>query len=148
MTSDGKTFVLFLVLLITIYFLVVLVRAKSNSGVARVPSPILWFFLFGFNGGAINTRLIVIASDAFNAEALIAHERIHQDQMRKEGVLRFWWKYATDIKWRVNYELDAYREWVRVSPQDLHLCSKYLVEYDGSRSSQDYAELLANGGYV
>lgn len=95
-----------------------------RNGICPVPQPLL----FGFWGVSIAPWLILVAIDYKDHAALIAHERIHQSQQRRDGLLRFWWRYLTDKQARQDYEVEAYREWVRVAPGDLRRCVWYLTK--------------------
>ena len=37
------------------------------------------------------------------------HEWIHVDQVRRDGWLRFYWRYITSHYWRETYEREAYK---------------------------------------
>ena len=64
-------------------------------------------------------------------KALIAHERDHQRQQRRDGVLTFWWKYLTNKQARQDYEVEAYKVWVQVAPNDLESCVRVLTNSYG-----------------
>lgn len=57
----------------------------------------------------ITPRLIVLHPRWRHDAGLIAHEEVHARQMRRDGVLRFWWRYATSRRYRLACEVEAYR---------------------------------------
>jgi hypothetical protein len=42
--------------------------------------------------------------------AILAHEVVHQQQMKRDGYFRWLWRYLFNGRWRVTYELEAYTE--------------------------------------
>lgn len=83
--------------------------------------------LFGYWGLALTPWLMILSSAHKNNAALIAHEQCHQYQQRRDGVLTFWWRYLTDKQARQDYEVEAYRVWVQVKPDDLYRCVRALI---------------------
>jgi hypothetical protein len=61
------------------------------------------------SGMTVTPRLIVIHASCRGDRGLIAHEQVHAMQMRRDGLLRFWWRYATSRSHRLAYEVEAYR---------------------------------------
>lgn len=53
--------------------------------------------------------LILIHPRCRGDTGLLAHEEVHARQMRRDGLLRFWWRYATSRAHRLAYEVEAYR---------------------------------------
>jgi hypothetical protein len=41
-------------------------------------------------------------------EGIIAHEMVHVDQQRRDGIWKFHWRYVVSKKWRLAYEAEAY----------------------------------------
>lgn len=74
--------------------------------------------LFGYWASAPFPWLIIVAKSHKDNAALIAHEQCHQSQQRRDGTLTFWWHYITSSDWRYRYELEAYRVWLEVAPED------------------------------
>lgn len=74
--------------------------------------------LFGFGGAAWIPGIILIGKSNKGNAALIAHERCHHDQQRRDGYLRWCWRYVTDRRARLDYEIEAYRVWLAIAPQD------------------------------
>lgn len=60
-------------------------------------------------GMTLAPRLIVIHPRYRGNAGLLAHERVHVAQMRRDGLLRFWWRYAFSRRHRLAYEVEAYR---------------------------------------
>lgn len=118
-------------------------KARRNEGIAELPSVLM----FGWGGAAWGRYCIVISRDARNKWALIAHERCHQAQMARDGTLRFYWRYFTSKQARQQYEVEAYRAWVRHTPGDLHLCAYWLANsYGLSMTNQEFIDVLS--GYA
>lgn len=114
-TPDGIMVMCIVAVGILLTFLWILIKARLNNGIAEIPS----FLLFGWSGAAWGPNIIVIDKDYSNKRPLIAHERCHQDQQRRDGWLTFYFRYFTNKDWRYKYELEAYRVWVQVEPNDL-----------------------------
>ena len=72
-------------------------------------------------------NLMILRSSQRDNQTLIAHERVHQAQMRRDGVLRFWFRYATQ-QWRLEYEVEAYKESYRLRPESLYFYAQALSE--------------------
>ena len=60
-------------------------------------------------GMTVAPGLIVIHPRYRGNAGLLAHEQVHVQQMRRDGLLRFWWRYATSRRHRLAYEVEAYR---------------------------------------
>jgi len=64
-------------------------------------------------GGAdaltLTPSLILVKRGYEHDQPLLAHERTHQAQMRRDGLLAFWWRYLTSKSARLIYELEAHR---------------------------------------
>jgi hypothetical protein len=101
--------------------------------------------LFGWGGAAWSPDIIVIDKDNQNKEALIAHERVHQDQQRKYGWLTFYFKYLTNKQFRFEMEIEAYKAWLQVLPNDLEKVIWWLLNsYNISKSREEIIKLLKN----
>lgn len=83
--------------------------------------------------------LLLIKPRCVGDYALLAHERVHQDQMRRDGTLAFWWRYLTSKKSRYQYELEAYAEQVRRGA-DVYVCAAHLAKLYGLGVSTAEAE--------
>jgi hypothetical protein len=97
------------------------------------------FLLFGFCGSAPTPWLLILSSANRNNAALIAHEQCHQSQQRRDGTLRFWWRYITNKAWRLAYEVEAYKVWLDVQPLDagkvgMWLCKNYGFDIELSEA--------------
>ena len=114
-------------------------KARRNNGVAELPSGLM----FGWGGAAWGQSCIVIDRDTWHKGPLIAHERCHQDQMARDGTLRFYWRYFTSKQARQEYEVEAYRVWVQVEPNDMWRCVRALTgSYGLDITDQEAMELL------
>ena len=114
-------------------------KARRNNGVAELPSGLM----FGWGGAAWGQHCIVIDRSAWSKSALIAHERCHQQQMARDGTLRFYWRYFTSKQARQEYEVEAYRVWVQVEPNDMWRCVRALTgSYGLDITDQEAMELL------
>lgn len=114
-------------------------KARRNNGVAELPSGLM----FGWGGAAWGQHCIVIDRNSWHKGPLIAHERCHQDQMARDGTLRFYWRYFTNTEARQDYEIEAYRVWVQVEPNDMWRCVRALTgSYGLDITDQEAMELL------
>lgn len=126
-TPDGIIVICILVSIILCVILWILNKARINNGIAEVPSQIL----FGWDGAAWGPNIIVINKDYWNKKPLIAHERCHQEQQRRDGWITFYFRYFTSKEWRYKYELEAYRVWVKIEPEDIHRITNVLMNSYG-----------------
>lgn len=139
MTPDGILFLCVLAVSALCVPLWIFSKARGNGGVAELPS----FLMFGWGGAAWGQTCIVIDRSAWSKSALIAHERCHQQQMARDGTLRFYWRYFTNTEARQDYEIEAYRVWVQVEPNDMWRCVRALTgSYGLDITDQDAMELL------
>ena len=114
-------------------------KARRNNGVAELPSGLM----FGWGGAAWGQHCIVIDRNSWHKGPLIAHERCHQQQMARDGTLRFYWRYFTNTEARQDYEIEAYRVWVQVEPNDMWRCVRALTgSYGLDITDQEAMELL------
>ena len=139
--TPPQTVAFFAAVAVTILMLHILRCIIWRNGICPVPQPLL----FGFWGASIAPWLMLVAIDYKDHAALIAHERIHQEQQRRDGLLRFWWRYITDKRARLDYEVEAYRVWVQVAPGDLWRCVYSLrTGYGLQLSDADAIALLTS----
>lgn len=86
--------------------------------------------------------LIFIRPEWADDAPLVAHEMRHQDQMRRDGLVRWWWRYAFSKSWRQVYEVDAYRVQIAYGAS-LRVCAAHLAEkYGLDLTVQDAINLL------
>lgn len=138
-TPDGVVVICLVAVAILLTFLWILIKARRNNGVAEIPS----MLLFGWDGAAWGPNIIVINKDYWNKKPLIAHERCHQDQQRRDGWITFYLRYFTSKEWRYKYELEAYRVWVQVEPNDLNRIINVMMNgYGFNLSYNDALEAL------
>ena len=110
-----------------------------RNGICPLPG----FMMFGFWGSAITPWLIFVANDHKDNLALIAHERCHQEQQRRDGTLTFWWRYITDKTARQDYEIEAYRVWLDVAPNDRYKVIWWLTHnYNAGLNALQITTLL------
>jgi hypothetical protein len=114
LTPEGLLFLLAIAAIAVTAIIYTIIKAIRNHGIAVVPD----FFLFGVWGFTTSPWMILIASSQKDNTALIAHERCHQMQMRRDGLLTFWWGYLTNKHARLAYEIEAYRVWLDIAPGD------------------------------
>ena len=99
--------------------------------------------LLGYLASAPFPWLIIVAKSQKGNAALLAHERCHQSQQRRDGVVRFWWRYATNKAWRLAYEVEAYKVWLKVNLVDEWRVVHWLANnYNLGISTKDARELL------
>ena len=144
LTPEGRFVLSAIVLILLCIPLWIFWTARRNDGVAELPS----WVMFGWLGAAWGRTCIVIDRDAWSKDALIAHERCHQQQMRRDGTLAFYWRYFTSRSDRQRYEIEAYRVWVSIAPDDIWRCANALVnEYGLDMAFDDVAaRLIASEG--
>lgn len=73
---------------------------------------VLWYMnLFGFKGVATFWGQIYVVQGFENDDRLLRHERMHLEQMKRDGWLRFHAKYSWYLirfgYWRNPYEVEA-----------------------------------------
>ena len=139
LTPDGLIVVAALAVAALCVPLWIFSKARSNGGIVYLPS---WMML-GWGGAAWGQTCIVIDRDTWKRGALIAHERCYQQQMARDGTLAFYWRYMTSKQARQDYEIEAYRVWVQVKPDDLYRCARALMEsYGLDVTYQEATEIL------
>ena len=136
---DYFIFISILLSLIISFLVWITFKAKLNNGVVELPT----YLLFGWGGAAWTPSIIVIDKNNKNKEALIAHERVHQEQQRKYGWFKFYFKYLTNKKFRFEMEVEAYKAWLQVLPNDLEKVIWWLLNsYNISASREEIIKLL------
>ena len=114
-------------------------KAKLNNGVVELPT----YLMFGWGGAAWTPSIIVIDKNNKSKEALIAHERVHQEQQRKYGWFKFYFKYLTNKQFRFEMEVEAYKAWLQVLPNDFEKVIWWLLNsYNISASREEVIKLL------
>ena len=132
-------FISILLSLIISFLVWITFKAKLNNGVVELPS----YLMFGWGGAAWTPSIIVIDKNNKNKEALIAHERVHQEQQRKYGWLKFYFKYLTNKQFRFKMEVEAYKAWLEVLPNDFEKVIWWLLNsYNISASREEIIKLL------
>ena len=139
LTPDGQIVAAVLAVAALCVPLWIFAKARRNGGIVYLPS----WMMFGWGGAAWGQHCIVIDRNSWHKGPLIAHERCHQDQMARDGTLRFYWRYFTSKQARQEYEVEAYRVWVQVEPTDMWRCVRALTgSYGLDITDQDAMELL------
>jgi len=136
--NQHQVFFFYLFVAFVMFLLYTTLCIIFNKGICPLPKP----FMFGFWGSAPLPFLIYVAIDYRNHKALLAHEGCHQDQQRRDGLLTFWWKYITSKQARQDYEVEAYRVWVQVAPDDLRSCVWVLTKSYGFDLTESKAREL------
>ena len=132
-------FISILLSLIISFLVWITFKAKLNNGVVELPT----YLMFGWGGAAWTPSIIVIDKNNKSKEALIAHERVHQEQQRKYGWLKFYFKYLTNKQFRFEMEVSAYKAWLQVLPNDFEKVIWWLLNsYNISASREEIIKLL------
>ena len=76
---------------------------------------------------AVTSTLIIMRPERRGDEALLAHERCHCGQMRRDGTVVFWWRYATSRAFRQAVEVEAYRVQLAMRPAALEAFATSLA---------------------
>lgn len=137
-TPDGLLVLSAILIAILLTILWIFHKARTNSGIAELPS----FLMFGWGGAAWSPSIIVIKKDAYNKPALIAHERHHQKQQLRYGTFTFFFRYFTSKEFRFKMELEAYKVWYKISPNDLERLVFIMTNSYGFNASKDEARKL------
>lgn len=132
-TPDGLLVVCAILIGALLTLLWIFHKARTNNGIAEIPA----FLMFGWGGAAWSHNMIVIRKDVYNKPALIAHERHHQKQQLKEGTFKFFLKYLTNKDYRFRMELEAYKVWYQMSPNDLERLVFIMTNSYGFNVSKD-----------
>jgi hypothetical protein len=103
--------------------------------------------LFFAAGLTVCQRLVLVHPAARHDAGLLAHEMVHVEQMRRDGTLRFLWRYLTSRRHRLGYEVEAYWVSVRHAPHGLERFARALAHgYWLGIRVQDALALLAAPG--
>lgn len=139
LSPDGAIFLAILAAAAIITLLYVIIQSIRNDGVAVVPD----FLVFGWWDITLHRRLVLIAKKHQHDPGLIAHYKCHLAQQARDGTLTFWWRYLTDKRKRLAYEIEAYRAWLDVSPQDRYKVLWWLKHnYDAGLSGPQLEAML------
>jgi hypothetical protein len=83
-----------------------------------------WLFAAGFTP---LPWLMLIRKDCRDNKPLHLHEKVHQRQMREDCTIVFWMRYLFRRKWRMKYEVEAYRTQI-ANGASLDGCAHHLAE--------------------
>lgn len=86
-------------------------------------------------------------------EGCLPHEMVHIEQQRRDGLLRFGWRYLISKRWRVAYEAEAYAVDVRSGRLSLDRAAAHLsgplywhaCSYAEARAAIQMAAVWAEG---
>lgn len=93
---------------------------------------------------AITLGFIILIRPQYRGDVgLLAHERVHVRQWRDSWGM-FWPRYLLSRRWRCDYEVEAYREQLKHSPECLELFAGYLARNYRLGLSVDVARSLLN----
>jgi hypothetical protein len=131
---------IFAALALTILLLHIIRCVIWQKGICPLPS----IMLLGFWGVSITPWLMFVSIGYKDHEALIAHERSHQMQQRRDGLLTFWSNYIFDKEMKLKYEVEAYKVWLEVNPKDREKVIFWLMNgYDFELSRQEVEALIS-----
>lgn len=132
-------FISILLSLVTFFLVWIAFKAKLNNGIVELPT----YLMFGWGGTAWTPSIIVIDKNNKNKGALIAHERVHQEQQRKYGWFTFYYKYFTNKQFRFDMEVEAYKSWLVVAPADQEKVIWWLLNsYNISSTREEIIKLI------
>ncbi len=86
----------------------------------RLPFVISTRLLFWAQGFCPCPWVIFVRPERKGDAALLAHEKVHIEQMRRVGLIRFWLAYLFDDAFRFDSELEAYRRQLELDPGGLY----------------------------
>lgn len=97
-----------------------------------------WLFAAGFTP---TSWLTFIRADCRNDIPLHKHEEVHQRQMREDLTIVFWMRYLFSRKWRMKYEVEAYKTQI-ANGASLNVCAIHLSSMYFLGITVDEAEKL------
>ncbi|MGE4243516.1 hypothetical protein [Ramlibacter sp.] len=81
--------------------------------------------IFWADGFTVSPQLVLIHPRRQGDAALIEHERVHCDQMRRFGAATFWWRYATNRAFRLLMEVEGYQKEI-AGGRSIESCARAL----------------------
>ena len=139
-TPDGLMIAMVLGAALVAYIIYALIKATRNNGIVLLPEVLM----FGWWGSAPLPWLMFLTYAQKDNAALIAHERCHQDQQRRDGVLTFWVRYVFNKDWRYKYELEAYKVWLTVALEDMWRVVSAMKNYGFDATEAELINALKN----
>lgn len=121
LTPDGAIFLAALAAIAICLLIYVLMQAVRGKGIAVLPG---WLIPGDWWDICIHRNLVLISAKHKDDPGLMAHVSVHLAQQARDGAITFWWRYLTDKRKRLDYEIAAYRAWIDASPKD-----RYKVLY-------------------
>jgi hypothetical protein len=94
---------------------------------SRVPIVIHTGALFWADGMTLAPWLVLVHPRARGDTGLLAHERVHCEQMRRTGTFRFWALYLASRSFRLACEVEAYRASLRHHQGGLRCFANHLA---------------------
>lgn len=105
------------------------------------PRVIVTRLLFWSQGFCLSPGLVFLRPERRDDDALLAHEKVHCEQMLRVGWLAWWWRYLTDEAFRFDAEVQAYRRQAELRPQHIYIYAMALATR--YRLDVTYEEALA-----
>lgn len=115
LTTDGAIFLAAFAAIALCLLLYIIIQAIRGKGIAVLPD---WLVPGDWWDICIHRNFVLISAKHKDDPGLMAHVRAHLAQQARDGTITFWWRYLTDKRKRLDYEIDAYRAWLDVSPKD------------------------------
>jgi len=81
-------------------------------------------------GICLTPWLIIIPKWARGDAAYLAHEQVHAEQLRRIGVIRFWWRYLRDKRFRLAMEIPAFKAQCAIDKNYTHWAWCLATEYN------------------
>ena len=103
-------------------------------------------WLLWADGMTLAPWLVLIHPRARGDAGLVAHERVHCEQMRRIGTLRFWGLYLFDRGFRLASEVEAYSASLRHHEGGLRYFAAHLARGYFLGITTDEAERLLRRG--
>lgn len=115
LTPDGLLFLSAIAAITATAITYIILQAIRGKGIAVLPD---WLVPGDWWDICLHRNLVLISAKHKDDPGLMAHVRVHLAQQAQDGTITFWWRYLTDKRKRLDYETEAYRAWLDVSPQD------------------------------
>lgn len=142
MRPDAQIFLAILATAALCALLYIVVQAIRGKGVAVLPD---WLVPGDWWDITIHRRLVLVSQKHQHDLGLIAHYKCHLAQQARDGTPTFWWRYLTDKRKRLAYEIEAYRAWLDVSPKDRFKVIWWIKHNYDTGLSEFEIEALLNG---
>ena len=117
-------------------------QLRQRHAILGLVVPLLVRAVLFADGFTLMPGLVFIRSKYRGDVALLAHEGVHEKQMQKDGVLVFWVRYLLSKKYRLAYEVEAYKKSVELDAKNLPVYAMLLSGKYGLDVSYEEARLL------